>query len=96
MADSITLQTYFAGLWHDAATVTFADAFAGHRSATALNYELLYCIEHDPKLEGSVRGAAALSVHHPLSMAWTKAAHWPAFLLDMLPQGTQEQSSPKS
>jgi serine/threonine-protein kinase HipA len=38
-------------------------------------------------MTGSVDGIQALSVAFPISMEWKKQPHWPAFLLDILPQG---------
>ncbi|WP_158930154.1 hypothetical protein [Acidisphaera sp. S103] len=38
-------------------------------------------------MTGSVGGIQALSVAFPISMEWKKQPRWPAFLLDILPQG---------
>jgi serine/threonine-protein kinase HipA len=87
MASAIHLQTYLAGRWHDAAVVTFAADDLGHRGATTLDYEIDYCLALDPEMTGLLSGIQALSVAFPISMEWKKQPHWPAFLLDMLPQG---------
>jgi serine/threonine-protein kinase HipA len=87
MATRLTLQTYVKGAWHDAATVAFAVEQAGHRGATTLDYDVSYCLDRDPAMTGAVNGIDALSVDLPISLGWTKASHWPPFLLDLLPQG---------
>jgi serine/threonine-protein kinase HipA len=87
MASEIHLQTYLAGQWRDAAVVTFVAEDLGHRGATTLDYEIDYCLAQDPEMTGSVGGIQALSVAFPISMEWKKQPRWPAFLLDMLPQG---------
>lgn len=87
MVSQIHIQTYLAGRWHDAAVVTFAAEPLGHRSPTTLDYEINYCLAQDPAMTGSRCGVQALSVAFPISLEWKKQPHWPAFLLDMLPQG---------
>jgi hypothetical protein len=67
MTSAIHLQTYLAGLWHDAAVVTFAADDPGHRGATTLDYEIDDCLALDPEMTGSVSGIQALSVAFPIS-----------------------------
>ena len=87
MATTLTLQIHAANRWNDAATVTFADEAAGRHGPTTLDYDLDYCLTHDPDLTGTVIGHTALSVRYPLSLEWRHSTHWPPFLLDLLPQG---------
>src|ERR1700735_237062 len=87
MTSAIHLQTYLAGSWHDAAAVEFRAGEAGHRGATTLDYETGYWLAQDPQMTGSVLGIQALSVDFPVNMELRKQSTWPAFLLDLLPQG---------
>ncbi|UEM01276.1 HipA domain-containing protein [Skermanella rosea] len=89
-AATITLQLHHHGAWHDAAVLDVKDAGQGIDGASALSYELDYFIEW-----GAVPLAddlplldyRALSVQAPVDLEFRSAAHWPAFLLDLLPQG---------
>lgn len=91
MATTLTLQIHAANRWNDAATVAFADESAGRLGPTTLDYDLDYCLIHDPDMTGMVFGHTALSVRYPLSLEWRRTTHWPAFLLDLLPQGRPRQ-----
>ncbi|HEY4253941.1 MAG TPA: HipA domain-containing protein, partial [Roseomonas sp.] len=83
----ITFQIHIDGRWRDAARLTLADPDAGWRGPTRLAYEDAYVLAVDPDITTGLRGAAALSVRSPPSFAIHRHAHWPPFLLDLLPQG---------
>jgi serine/threonine-protein kinase HipA len=86
----ITLQVHHTGRWHDAALIDISDETAGIRSPSVIDYIMEYVVEWD--YEGLRTGAPArdrraISVAHPMEFtSWAKPT-WPAFLLDMLPQG---------
>ncbi|MBB3172608.1 serine/threonine-protein kinase HipA [Endobacter medicaginis] len=87
MSAELNLQIHFDGTWHDAATLRINNAKAGHRSSADLDYNIGYWMAH-----GTVSGAPpiddrALSVAFPITMEAKQATNWPAFLLDLLPQG---------
>jgi serine/threonine-protein kinase HipA len=93
MAERITLEVHVDGRWQVAATV---EPGPGHRDASTFDYDMQYCWQHDPEMIGSVIGNTALSVRLPLSLEWQKLSHWPAFLLDLLPQGHARQRLAKA
>lgn len=86
----LTIQTLVGGDWHDAARVAFHDLQSGHRGATTTSYSIDYFAEM-----ASVEYAEgmplidhrAVSVAHPVDLVDRRLPHWPAFLMDMLPQG---------
>ncbi|MBB4374121.1 serine/threonine-protein kinase HipA [Bradyrhizobium sp. cir1] len=83
-----TIQTYFGGIWHDAAMVTLADPEKGIGSASSVGYEMAYFYDHGTT-EDPVRDIRAYSVAAPVDLADRTADTWPAFLLDLIPQGKQ-------
>ncbi len=87
MAQTIHLQLCLDGVWHDAATVQIAAPSEGHRSPTSLDYDIDYCLAQDPTLSGQIRGIQALGAAFPLGFELYRQPSWPAFLLDVLPQG---------
>lgn len=82
----LVLQTYIDGAWHNAAQLAIADDAAGHRSTSELGYEVGYWVMNTVDDEVLIDDRA-LSVAAPLQLAPRKFKRWPAFLLDMLPQG---------
>lgn len=80
----VTLQTFLGGRWHDAATVDFADAEAGHLAPAALQYFDAYALE---PFAADSRGLAAVSVAAPVDLERRRWRTWPPFLVDLLPQG---------
>jgi serine/threonine-protein kinase HipA len=88
----LDLQLYFDDEWHDAAVVTLRSPEAGYRGASSMAYDLGYFAEI-----GSIEFAAgrplkdarAFSVAVPVDLEDRSYATWPAFLLDLLPQGRQ-------
>ncbi|WP_158258404.1 HipA N-terminal domain-containing protein [Rhodopila globiformis] len=73
-----------------------AELGSGHNDASTFDYDMQYCLQHDPAMAGNVIGATALSVRLPLSLEWQKFSHWPPFLLDVLPQGHARQRLAKA
>lgn len=89
-AATLTLQIHHHGAWHDAAILDVRESELGIGGATALSYETEYFVEWGavPLAEDRpLRDIHALSVQAPVDMHYRRAAHWPAFLLDLLPQG---------
>lgn len=91
MPETLTFQIFFDGRWHDAATIELEDQQAGTRSPTVLGYEVGYCFAdwHADALANGVetRDLHALSVNLPLTLDNYRRPTWPAFMLDLLPQG---------
>lgn len=86
----LTLQLYLSGSWHDAATVTLGDAARGHQGAASLSYDLDYFVRfgsQDFAADTPARDARAVSVAAPVDLVDRATSGWPAFLLDLLPQG---------
>jgi serine/threonine-protein kinase HipA len=78
-----TLQIFVAGKWRDAAALTLMGEVArGIQAPTFLSYETDYVLEHFLRED-----AAALSVNCSVNLELTNTPTWPAFLLDLLPQG---------
>lgn len=79
-----TIEICASDGWRAAAEVILRGPVqAGHRSPTRFEYELDYVSDH----ELGVRDLRAASVVLPLSFEAYDAPHWPAFLLDLVPQG---------
>jgi serine/threonine-protein kinase HipA len=83
MVQECTLQVFIAGKWRDAAALTLmGDVARGIQAQTFLSYETDYVLEHFLRDD-----AAALSVNCNVGLELTNTPVWPAFLLDLLPQG---------
>lgn len=88
----LTLQLHHGGLWHDAATLVLERPEAGIRGPSRIAYEMNYFVEHGAIALAEdipVRDARALSVRLPIDLEDRAYPTWPAFLLDLLPQGHQ-------
>jgi serine/threonine-protein kinase HipA len=86
----ITLQLHHHGAWHDAATIEIAEIQAGIRSPTVVDYKMDYVAEWDPEglvTEQHAVDCRSISVNYPVNFIAWPVATWPAFLLDLLPQG---------
>lgn len=86
----LTLETHFAGAWHEAAILNIADDTLGIRSPTTLDYDSGYFVDMGSEDLADGRPATdirALSVRHPLDLSGARFDTWPPFLLDLLPQG---------
>lgn len=87
MMTSCTLQAYVDDRWQDAASVSLTSpAERGWQAPTYSGYEVAYAVTHF----GS-QDAAALSARFPVSLSPLKLTSWPAFLVDLLPQGYGRQ-----
>ncbi|MCK1441899.1 type II toxin-antitoxin system HipA family toxin [Bradyrhizobium sp. 48] len=84
----LMVQAYFGGRWHDAAVVTLAEPDKGLASASSAGYEMDYWYQHGTQKD-QVRDLRAYSVEAPVDLEDRTADTWPAFLLDLLPQGRQ-------
>lgn len=87
---TLTMQIHHGGAWHDAATIEIEHPERGIASPCVLDYDLEYfsdfaSIDMADGLE--VVDWRALSVGAPVDMRSRWLPHWPAFLLDLLPQG---------
>jgi len=77
------LQIHLDGTWHSCASLSLIDPErAGRRNAVRLQYEAEYAIEHF-----GAQDHRALSVRLPVNLATQTPRQWPAFLIDLLPQG---------
>lgn len=86
----LTIQAHHGGCWHDAATLEIADPKLGIASTCTMDYETDYFVENGSieMAEGrEVRDWRALSVTTPVDLEFRRFDSWPAFLLDLLPQG---------
>jgi serine/threonine-protein kinase HipA len=79
----LTLQLFFRGQWVDAAQVAlFQSEGLGVLAPVYLAYDTTWAVEH----AGSA-GLAALATQYPVSLVHIRHPQWPAFLVDLLPQG---------
>lgn len=84
----LTIQAYLDGGWQDVARVHFHEPEKGHRGSTTTEYVLDYFVKHAAidSVTDPVRDDRAVSILHPVGEdRWLPT--WPAFLMDMLPQG---------
>jgi serine/threonine-protein kinase HipA len=89
-AASLTLQIHHHGNWHDAATLDIREPDRGIAGATVLSCEADYFFDWGAIPFSEDRPLVdihALSVQVPVDMEYRSIGHWPAFLLDLLPQG---------
>ena len=83
MSESCTIQAYVGHAWQDIAMVSlFGPARQGWRTPTYTGYDTAYAFAHSGK-----RDVAALSWSFPVGLEPKQADTWPAFLMDLLPQG---------
>lgn len=77
------------GDWHDAAVVKFEEPERGISGSTRLAYDDDYYFEHAvvDALDADVIDRRALSVDLPVDLENTYLKQWPAWLLDLMPQG---------
>lgn len=79
----ITLQLYVQGQWVDAAQAAlFQSENLGVLAPVYIAYDTNWAVEH----AGSA-GTTALATQYPVSLLHMRRPHWPAFLIDLLPQG---------
>jgi len=78
-----TLQIFQDNEWSDCAIVELTDSHeAGWRASTRTSYLFEYAISHM-----DVRDGHALSYQFPVNVQNNLQKQWPAFLMDLLPQG---------
>ncbi len=83
MSENCTIQLFADGVWHDAGTVTLlGDEAQGWRARSYTGYAAQWAIDH-----AGARGARAFACRFPVGLQPFEQAHWPPFLVDMLPQG---------
>ena len=83
------IQIHVDGLWHDAAEVAFADPDRGISGPATVDYDIDYWSDFAviDAMTGDVRDRRALSLQHPVDLTKQFMKHWPAWLLDIMPQG---------
>jgi len=87
MEKSCTIQLNAGGSWHDVGSVSlFGAENEGWRARTYSGYAVEWAFEHP-----GARGAQALCAQWPVGLEPLEQAHWPPFLIDMLPQGFGRQ-----
>lgn len=87
MSKTCTLQLHATGAWHDAASVSLMGAEeAGWKARTYAGYAVDWAF----KFNGATDAHAAC-VRWPVGLVPSEQAHWPVFLIDMLPQGFGRQ-----
>lgn len=82
-----TLELFLQGHWQPVATL---EILAGIERGTEAETRVAYLIEHVLGAQGR-RDAAALSATFPVSLEFTRLHTWPAFAVDLLPQGYGRQ-----
>lgn len=82
----ITLQTWLAGAWQTAATLSVLHPDRGRSSAIELEYDATYVARFRQY------PAARLSLEFPVDFFPHHNEHWPAFLLDILPLGAARRA----
>lgn len=83
MSIECTIQLFADGCWHDVASVLRLGAEqAGYRAQTYTGYAVEWALDR-----AGATDAWALCSQLPVSLQPTALAHWPPFLIDMLPQG---------
>lgn len=83
----ITIQSFVDERWRNAATIDIADEAKGTRSASRVAYEMEYWLELAPVEDLAPTDIRALSVALPVDLETRTYDNWPAFLLDLMPQG---------
>ncbi|WP_315123315.1 HipA domain-containing protein [Comamonas antarctica] len=82
-----TLQLHASGAWHDVASVRLlGPENAGWRSPSYTGYAVDWAFEHSREND-----AHALCAAWPVGLEPVQLAHWPVFLIDLLPQGFGRQ-----
>lgn len=77
------IEIHLDGRWVHCAQLTLSSPTAtSRRGGVSLRYDDVYAGEHLYRADHR-----ALSVNFPVDLQWRTLAHWPAFLIDLLPQG---------
>lgn len=86
----LDIEVFFGGAWHDAAVVGLDSPDMGYVGSADVSYDPRYFIKHaaldfgEDRFTGDIR---AVSVNYPVDLVNRYTDRWPAFLLDMIPQG---------
>ena len=83
-----TLEIYRDSTWMPAATLRPADSRQGYRGACQLDYLIEYAAEFAGP---DTAATAGLSCRYPADFQQYRLKHWPAFILDILPNGYGRQ-----
>lgn len=86
----LNLQIHHGNAWHDIADLHFLEPEKGIAGRCTLYYDIDYIVAHAPEViqdAASVRDYRAASVALPLTIEAIQLPNWPAFLLDLIPQG---------
>jgi serine/threonine-protein kinase HipA len=88
MDSTVHLQTHHHGRWHDVAAVRVpaGSARLGFSAPAEVAYAVAYVLDHEDR-----RDATALSARLPVAFHTSRSSSWPAFLVDLLPQGYGRQ-----
>ena len=81
------VQLHEQDRWHDAFSIRIGEPQRGHGGSTVSDYETLYPFDVEAAFDGSVIDQRAVSVDFPINLGLMRRTTWPAFLLDMMPQG---------
>ncbi|NEX64843.1 type II toxin-antitoxin system HipA family toxin [Noviherbaspirillum galbum] len=83
MTAECTIQLFAEHRWHDVGSVSmFGEQNLGWKARTYTGYAVDWAVAHR-----GARDAHAFSCQYPVGLAPAEQAHWPVFLIDMLPQG---------
>jgi serine/threonine-protein kinase HipA len=83
MDTSCTFEIHLNGYWHDAASLSLlGQPEHGWRAGAYSAYTIGYAVDHMDR-----RDAAALSAAYPVGLSPLQTPAWPAFVMDLLPQG---------
>jgi serine/threonine-protein kinase HipA len=87
MSEACTLQLHTKGRWNDVASVSLLGPKAdGWKAKTYSGYTVDWAFAH-----AGASDAHALCVRRPVGLEPFQEAHWPVYLIDMLPQGFGRQ-----
>lgn len=90
MAERLTIQTYVAGHWHDAMTLTVADPLHSQASPCSVAYEQSYLLDFIEQMETPLEHA--VSVNLPLGWNPADSSGYPPFIYDIIPAGAARRS----
>jgi serine/threonine-protein kinase HipA len=83
MEKEITLQLFNEGQWVDVAQIALLQTESlGVLAPVYIAYSTNWAVEH-----AGASGSQALATIYPVTLQHLKHPHWPAFLVDLLPQG---------
>ncbi|KWA28246.1 hypothetical protein [Burkholderia territorii] len=85
MSASCAIQLHAYGSWHDVGVVTlFDESEEGSCSRAYTGYDVEWVVRHQ-----FARDAHAMACGFPVDLEPLVTPHWPAFLIDLLPQGVR-------